>query len=128
MCGTEYPPAAKISSPFRTHGRGYVLAAVSLRSSQQGDPSTQRCSPPSETDLIDLNLRPVEEKETWSVDSDCAREQAGSDFAQCRKRKSKMRVSQCERGPVRNRNPWLPAAPQEHAGVRYVNIVRKPSS
>ena len=128
MCGTEYPPAAKISSPFRTHGRGYVLAAVSLRSSQQGDPSTQRCSPPSETDLIDLNLRPVEEKETWSVDSDCAREQAGSDFAQCRKRKSKMRFSQCERGPVRNRNPWLPAAPQEHAGVRYVNIVRKPSS
>jgi len=104
MCGTEYPPAAKTSSPLRTHGRGYVLAAVSLRSSQQGDPSTQRCSPPSETDLIDLNLRPVEAKETWSVDSDCAREQAGSDFAQCRNQKSKMRVSQCERGPVRNRN------------------------
>jgi hypothetical protein len=66
MCGTESPPAAKISSPFRTQGRGYVLAAVSLRSLQQGDPSSQRCSPPSETDLIDLNLRPLKEKETWS--------------------------------------------------------------
>jgi hypothetical protein len=46
MCGTEYPPAAKISSPFRTHDRGYVLAAVSLRSSQQGDPSTVKMQPP----------------------------------------------------------------------------------
>ena len=104
MCGTEYPPAAKTSSPLRTHGRGYVLGRSIPKEFAARGSLHPKMQPPSETDLIDLNLRPVEAKETWSVDSDCAREQAGSDFAQCRNQKSKMRVSQCERGPVRNRN------------------------